>query len=464
MLSKSVTRSMYAIQRASRSTPRCSAMLHQQPGSSTSLNMNRKMNSKIASTSYQGQSRTSFPESNNSQQIKAKVDASESTNTSCANSKILMKYYTKNTLTKSASSSLSNFNSNGGNGEKSRMMNTMKENGMINSLSSVGNTVDINHCHGIVMNLIESSNGSNNHTHHHSNLIGTRKSDNSLISVSQEFYTTMQNVLMHTRSTSMSSQTEIYNRIMSSISVDTTNNNTTDYSWRNNHNNHHYGGHHFHNNGNMMMVNCRQFSTAGPSPPSKSEESSTKSTPTTTATGSTSTTTSTIKQQPPAMLKKDASMQEKAMAALNSALSSLSSFLVKIPSVLWFYMTHPKEFKEKMIEFKEVAKKEAHHYYMGGKLLMADVKVARQLLGRLLQGSTLTRRERKQLIRTVTDVFRLVPMSVFVLIPFMEIALPFALKIFPNMLPSTFQDSLKAEENMKRELKSRIAMTEFFQE
>lgn len=32
------------------------------------------------------------------------------------------------------------------------------------------------------------------------------------------------------------------------------------------------------------------------------------------------------------------------------------------------------------------------------------------------------------------------------------------------MLPSTFQDSLKAEENMKGELKARIAMAGFFQE
>lgn len=30
-------------------------------------------------------------------------------------------------------------------------------------------------------------------------------------------------------------------------------------------------------------------------------------------------------------------------------------------------------------------------------------------------------------------------MSVFVLVPFMELLLPLALKIFPNMLPSTFQ-------------------------
>ena len=68
------------------------------------------------------------------------------------------------------------------------------------------------------------------------------------------------------------------------------------------------------------------------------------------------------------------------------------------------------------------------------------------------------------MLRTVTDLFRLVPFSMFLIIPFMEFALPFALRIFPNMLPSTFQDSLKSEENMKRELKSRIAMAQFFQE
>ncbi len=98
------------------------------------------------------------------------------------------------------------------------------------------------------------------------------------------------------------------------------------------------------------------------------------------------------------------------------------------------------------------------------KLLAADIRTARHILGRTLRGSTLSRRERKQLLRTVTDVFRLVPMSIFVLVPFMEFALPFALKIFPNMLPSTFQDSLKEEEKMKRELQMRISMAGFFQE
>ena len=200
---------------------------------------------------------------------------------------------------------------------------------------------------------------------------------------------------------------------------------------------------------NRSHVKYRSFSSNAPTPtpPEKKGESTEKSS-----------------DNPSPSFTEKQTIGDKIQGGLKTAISSLVSILGKIPGVLWFYITNPKEFKEKLSELKEHAKKEAHHYYMGSKLLIADLRTAKAMLGRTLQGSSLTRRERKQLLRTVTDVFRLVPMSVFVLIPFMEFALPFALKLFPNMLPSTFQDSLKAEEAMKRELKSRIAMAEFFQE
>lgn len=79
------------------------------------------------------------------------------------------------------------------------------------------------------------------------------------------------------------------------------------------------------------------------------------------------------------------------------------------------------------------------HYWLGSKLLWSDIKVAKQILSRVLGGHSMTRRERIQLIKTTTDIFRLVPFSIFVIVPFMELLLPFALKLFPNMLPSTFQ-------------------------
>eukprot|EP00545_Synedropsis_sp_CCMP1620_P007015 CAMPEP_0119031072 /NCGR_PEP_ID=MMETSP1176-20130426/41352_1 /TAXON_ID=265551 /ORGANISM="Synedropsis recta cf, Strain CCMP1620" /LENGTH=746 /DNA_ID=CAMNT_0006987459 /DNA_START=752 /DNA_END=2990 /DNA_ORIENTATION=- len=157
-------------------------------------------------------------------------------------------------------------------------------------------------------------------------------------------------------------------------------------------------------------------------------------------------------------------MAQQVQEAITSAAKSIVSFLIKLPGWSFFYLTHPTELRNALNNMWDMVKHEANHYWMGTKLLYADVQTARKLLIRTLYGSSLTRRERKQLLRTVSDLFRLVPFSMFILIPFMEFALPFALRLFPNMLPSTFQDSLKAEEGMKRELQSRIVMAQFFQE
>ena len=54
-------------------------------------------------------------------------------------------------------------------------------------------------------------------------------------------------------------------------------------------------------------------------------------------------------------------------------------------------------------------------------------------------------------------------MAVFVLVPFMELLLPVALKIFPSMLPSTFEDKLKKEEDMKRRLTAKLEVASFLQ-
>lgn len=48
-----------------------------------------------------------------------------------------------------------------------------------------------------------------------------------------------------------------------------------------------------------------------------------------------------------------------------------------------------------------------------------------------------------QFLRTCADLFRLVPFLVFIIVPFMEFLLPVALKLFPNMLPSTFETKSK---------------------
>lgn len=89
------------------------------------------------------------------------------------------------------------------------------------------------------------------------------------------------------------------------------------------------------------------------------------------------------------------------------------------------------------------------------------MQTAAGIARRLLTGRSLTRRERKQLLRTTTDLFRVVPFAVFVIVPFLEFLLPVALWVFPNMLPSTFQDATKKEEKQKATLRARIALAGF---
>jgi hypothetical protein len=89
-------------------------------------------------------------------------------------------------------------------------------------------------------------------------------------------------------------------------------------------------------------------------------------------------------------------------------------------------------------------KKEAAHYWAGTKLLGSEIKISSKITSKLLRGGSLTRRERRQLRRTTNDLLRLIPFSVFLIVPFMELLLPVALKLFPNMLPSTFEGKLAA--------------------
>jgi len=79
-----------------------------------------------------------------------------------------------------------------------------------------------------------------------------------------------------------------------------------------------------------------------------------------------------------------------------------------------------------------------HHLKDGSVQLARNVRECKSLLAKTLQGQTLTRRERALLVRTTADLFRLVPFAIIVIIPFAEFALPIILKLFPNLLPSTF--------------------------
>ncbi|CAA0814506.1 LETM1-like protein [Striga hermonthica] len=118
----------------------------------------------------------------------------------------------------------------------------------------------------------------------------------------------------------------------------------------------------------------------------------------------------------------------------------------------------------KLRHWKDEFKSTLQHYWLGTKLLWVDVRISLRLLLKLASGKTLSRRERQQLTRTTADIFRLVPFAVFIIVPFMEFLLPVFLKLFPNMLPSTFQDRMKEQEALKKRLNARIEYAKFLQE
>ncbi|KAI4146935.1 MAG: hypothetical protein LQ340_005753 [Diploschistes diacapsis] len=97
------------------------------------------------------------------------------------------------------------------------------------------------------------------------------------------------------------------------------------------------------------------------------------------------------------------------------------------------------EKEQKKLTLWQKVKKEARHYWDGTKLLATEVRISSKLALKMAAGYELTRRENRQLQRTVQDLGRLVPFSVFLIVPFAELLLPVALRLFPNLLPSTYE-------------------------
>ncbi|GBN39283.1 Mitochondrial proton/calcium exchanger protein [Araneus ventricosus] len=104
------------------------------------------------------------------------------------------------------------------------------------------------------------------------------------------------------------------------------------------------------------------------------------------------------------------------------------------------------------------------HYYHGFRLLFVDIKISTRLAFKIARGEELTRREHRQLVRTVSDLFRLVPFSIFIIVPFMEFLLPVFLKFFPAMLPSTFTTKSEADLKFRKGLRMKIEMAKFLQD
>uniref|UniRef100_A0A9I9CUR7 Mitochondrial proton/calcium exchanger protein n=1 Tax=Cucumis melo TaxID=3656 RepID=A0A9I9CUR7_CUCME len=164
-------------------------------------------------------------------------------------------------------------------------------------------------------------------------------------------------------------------------------------------------------------------------------------------------------------VKAQAKQMQESQKSAESLLKSIWAKLLGIGPALRVLASMSREdWAKKLRHWKDEFKSTMQHYWLGTKLLWADVRISSRLLVKLASGKGLSRRERQQLTRTTADIFRLVPFAVFIIVPFMEFLLPVFLKLFPNMLPSTFQDKMKEQEALKRRLNARIEYAKFLQD
>lgn len=100
----------------------------------------------------------------------------------------------------------------------------------------------------------------------------------------------------------------------------------------------------------------------------------------------------------------------------------------------------------------------------GFRLFYKNLSISQKLAVKGAMGHQLTLQESKLLVRTTSDLFKLVPFSLFVIIPFAELALPIFLRVFPNMLPSTFIEKSLDNAKMARRVRAKKELAEFFQD
>jgi LETM1 and EF-hand domain-containing protein 1, mitochondrial len=105
------------------------------------------------------------------------------------------------------------------------------------------------------------------------------------------------------------------------------------------------------------------------------------------------------------------------------------------------------------------------HMYHGFRLFYLNTKLAWRYSKQMRNGVALTRRERQLLESATMDLLRLVPFSFFIIVPFGELLLPVALKMFPGLIPSTFeteaQGKNRAYQSAMKTLVARQRLSEY---
>ncbi|CBZ51015.1 hypothetical protein NCLIV_040900 [Neospora caninum Liverpool] len=146
----------------------------------------------------------------------------------------------------------------------------------------------------------------------------------------------------------------------------------------------------------------------------------------------------------------------------------LGSALLRYTKAVWKYLklfiTNPMIVKKWYKKGKESAIHTWKWTVTGFSLFYANVRVSYQLLKKKILGHPLRYNEHKLLVRTTADALKLIPFSLMIIIPLGELLLPVVLRLFPNMLPSTFFEKQVDNAYLSRKLKAKQELAAFFQE
>lgn len=103
--------------------------------------------------------------------------------------------------------------------------------------------------------------------------------------------------------------------------------------------------------------------------------------------------------------------------------------------------------QQRGFSWAQLLKKEAQKVVRGCRLLYSDAKfLMRKKYMISFNDQHYSLKEKKAMARTTTDLLKMVPFSVFIIIPGAELLLPPVLYLFPNMVPSTFVSKSKTED------------------
>lgn len=157
--------------------------------------------------------------------------------------------------------------------------------------------------------------------------------------------------------------------------------------------------------------------------------------------------------------KKAFKMSKRIAVKIGGVLTKWTRSLFKL---LVAFVKEPAVVKEWYKDIKDAALHFLKWVKTGFVLFWKNIQVSKKLTLKKARGHPLSLRERKLLVRTTGDCLKLIPFSFFLIVPFAELALPIALRLFPNMMPSTFFEQSYDQATLARKFKAKQELAEFF--